>query len=189
MKKLLSTLMGLVAFNVLADVIIYDNHLTYTWTGNGIASRMSDSGFSVLDVPTGNFTQLILFISKKDFHVLSLATDIHYVTGDSGKDIMVVYIQPSSGASGMGTATGIATSLNTGTQSYTAARMLTVDSSYINQMLEYTNTYWQSVKGSVTFDSTRTVTQNQIDGNYTNTVQRLKQLLISEGYFEPLLPH
>jgi hypothetical protein len=174
--------MGFVAFNVLADVIIYDNHLTYTTTGAGNTSRLSDSGWTVLDFPTGAATQLILLKSQKTFQVLSLATEIHYVTGVSRKDTMVVYVQPDSGSSGLGTATGAATSLYTGTQSYSAAKTFTVNSSYINVIS--TNIYWQTVKGSLTFDSTRTFTQNQIDGNYTNIVQRLTQLLLSEGYTE-----
>ena len=60
------------------------------------------------------------------------------------------------------------------------ARTLTVDSSYVNAV--NSTDYWQTVKGSLTFDSKRTITQNQIDGNYNNTVERLIQLLLSEGY-------
>jgi hypothetical protein len=111
---------------------------------------------------------------------LPLASETHIVTGVAGKNLVVIYVQPPSGASGLGTATGVATFLNVGTQSYAAAKTLTVSSSYVDS----TGTYWQRVKGSLTFDSKRTVSQNQIDGDYINTVQRLTQLLLSEGYTE-----
>jgi hypothetical protein len=208
MKKFLTTLMALAAFNVLADVIIYDNHLIYTTTGeNGGAFRMLDSGWTVLDVQTGAATELLLFKSRGIYQVVSQPIEINYFGGASGKQTMVVYVQPSpvvwwpgqpAGASGLGTAAGTTSSLNVGPQTLTAAKTLTVDSNYIKLVssrfggtgtLLSTNTYWQTAKGSLTFDSKRTITQNQIDGNYSNIVQRLTQLLISEGYtLPPQLP-
>src|ERR1017187_8767681 len=131
MKIITVTLIGLVAFSGFAGVIVYDNHYTYTTTGGGTASTVAISGWTVLDTQTGEMTELAINKRRKVFEVATNEIEINYVTGTSGKQYMVLYVQPLSGFSGLGTATGVASSLNIGTSTYTAAKTQTAGSSYI----------------------------------------------------------
>jgi len=144
---------------------------------------MVASGWIVLDTQTAQSTEFALYKSHKIFQVMTNTISIHYVNTPGNRQIMVIYDYPGSGASGLGTGTGVATSLiidSSPISTYNAARTLTVSSSYIFTV--NATTYMQTVKGSLTFDSKTTLTQNQIDEDYNSTVGRLTQLLLTEGY-------
>ena len=171
------------AFSGFGSVIVYDNQLTYTTRGGGGASTLTASGWIVWDTQTWEMAELALYKSHKMFQVTTNQIEIYYFTGAAGTKHIVAYVQPNSGVSGLGTATGIATSLEIGTSpivSYASARTFTVSSSYVYAI--NLTTYLQTVTGSLTYDSMITHTQNQIDGNFDNTVQRLTDLLLSKGY-------
>jgi hypothetical protein len=157
--------------------------MTYTTRGGGGSSTLTASGWIVWDTQTGEMTELALYKSHKISQLTTNQLQIYYFTGSAGTKHIVAYVQPNSGVSGLGTATGIATSLEIGTSpivSYASARTFTVSSSYV--FVNSLTTYLQAVTGSLTYDSTTTHTQNQIDGNFDNTVQRLTDLLLSKGY-------
>jgi len=179
MRKLLLLVMGLgvVSSACQADVLVYKIKNTSTITGNGITRKDSIGGWIVWDPQNALLTLLNVTTNLRQFQVQN-KSDSTIATLNGGTKQYTVIVLPGDGI-GSVLAKGVNRSLNAGTiTTWSAPKTMTLDGSdFISPQVE-------EDKGTLTFDQKTTMTQNGIDANFTNSVSRLRQILLDQGLTE-----
>lgn len=182
MKVISILLLGLLcAANVAtADVLVYKVKITATVTGNGSTSTTPLSGAVVLDANTSAFAEIFANAKSKEFFV-RVPTNITVATINGGLKSYTVIEQSANGNGGF-EAKGQNATLNAGTANYSAPK------TFQETGFDLNGSQLEEEKGTLTFDTKTTATQNGIDGNFSAVLSRLTQALIDAGYTQVSAP-
>lgn len=167
-----------------ADVLVYNNKVTTTKTGNGFALKASFSGFTVIDIAGSGFALVKVNLATETFSIFRPTN--YFVLNIDGPRSKSMVLAISGSGIGSTFAKGNCTSLADGSlsgQLVTAPKTFTVTGSDVYQGNDGKN-YVEEYKGSLAFNKLSTTTANASGLTFEATLSQIQSALIAQGFSE-----
>lgn len=172
-----------------ADLIIYKNKITFTKTGGGTVTKGSSTGWTIHDPVTGDMWHLFSDPKGKTFVSQDGDYSIDHVSGE-GKGFVILAQGKTFYDAGdflhvnNVIAKGEKVSLDVGAStSYNAPKNYNVTIHLVHPDAAG-ELQIEEGSGKLTFDRTQTFASNKAGETLAQAVERLRLILISNGYFE-----